>query len=240
MGAGIHPRLKYPVGQRLAVGAMGIAYGSAASYGQPTISGCSTSGKRLTVAFDKALLKGKSLAVQDYGGVAARSAFSVLVNASVPCAEVGAACPAWVGGGAPLDGRCADPRHRGGACRGATHDGRCYSIPALTTCVRRDFAQLSAASFTGGSMSSRWVPVNIALDSGTTVSVDLSPLNGAAPVAIRYAWGESGNPVGKDVACCSYGSSNEEECLPASCPIMALDNTAVYGGLPANPFIALI
>lgn len=48
-----------------------------------------------------------------------------------------------------------------------------------------------------------WVPVNIAQGSSkSSIDVDLTPLAGHKPVAIRYAWGSTGAPNGDDVVCC--------------------------------------
>ena len=45
----IHPRIKKPVGERLAAAAMGVVYGSSGAYAGPTISGCSVAAGSITV-----------------------------------------------------------------------------------------------------------------------------------------------------------------------------------------------
>ena len=89
--------------------------------------------------------------------------------------------------------------------------------------------------------SGSWVAVNFDLTPPSSISVDLTPLGGATPQAIKYAWGQTGgtpNDQG-DVWCCAPGN-NPGLCLPSQCPIYAKMATAPFGGLSANPFLALI
>lgn len=84
MGPGIHPRLKRPVGLRLALGAMATSYGAEGPVTGPTISGCTLSGRKMTVTFNATLLKTAKLAVQEYDHTDPdRSALSLFVNDSV-------------------------------------------------------------------------------------------------------------------------------------------------------------
>ncbi len=81
MGPGIHPRLKKPVGQRLAAGALALAYGFAGPVTGPTISGCSVAGAALTISFNAMLLAGAPLAVAaSANSNATMSALSVLIG----------------------------------------------------------------------------------------------------------------------------------------------------------------
>lgn len=183
MGAGIHPRLKYPVGQRLAVGAMAIAYGARGHYGVPTIAGCAVdpSGGEddgvttLTVRFNETRMRGAKLAVN----------------------------------------------------------------------VDLEDATLSSmhVEYATGNGATSWAAVNISLSAADPLAVRLNllPLGGATPLAVRYAWGDADAPEGgSDVLCCAEKLEDGVECSPAACPIMAVDKAAVYGGLPANPFLAKI
>ena len=64
---------------------------------------------------------------------------------------------------------------------------------------------------------------------GASITVDLTPLKGVAPTAVRYAW--------SIVNCCDLNDPEiyvSKPCGPASCPIMSSSN------LPANPFLAKI
>merc|ERR1712070_1079484 len=47
-----------------------------------------------------------------------------------------------------------------------------------------------------GFLDGDWTPLNFTLASSTSISVDLTPLEGKAPTAVRYAWGI--------VNCCDY------------------------------------
>ena len=52
----IHPRDKKPVGERLAASAAVIAYGHKGHSNGPTISGCTMSGDKITISFNKTML----------------------------------------------------------------------------------------------------------------------------------------------------------------------------------------
>jgi len=80
MGAGIHPRLKKPVGQRLAIGALQVAYGVGGGSVGGVIRGCGLSSGVLTLSFD---MRGRKLALRAYTKSNPRlSATVVLVNSS--------------------------------------------------------------------------------------------------------------------------------------------------------------
>ena len=64
---------------------------------------------------------------------------------------------------------------------------------------------------------------------GTGITVDLKPLNGTAPTAVKYAWGI--------VQCCDHADPTlyvTHGCI-ADCPIYSKN-----AALPANPFKAKI
>jgi hypothetical protein len=184
----VHPRLKKPIGQRLAAFAINSVYGGTHAVTGPTIAGCTlaagpagTNTSTLMVAFNTALLRDSKLVVQSYDLTKPnQSAFLALANIS-------------------------------------------------TT-------------------AEAWVPLNIKLNAaGTGITIDLAPLNGATPLAIRYAWGGVNAPDGgDDVKCCIKDVANPSDsskpyiCNPAQCPILAAVPNAPFGGLPANPFLAKI
>ena len=87
MGPGIHPRLKKPVGQRLALGAMQTAYGKGGGVYAGVIAGCTSTGTaaaaagggKLTLSFD--VSAGRKLSVGPYNrSNPSLSATAVLVN----------------------------------------------------------------------------------------------------------------------------------------------------------------
>eukprot|EP00463_Aulacantha_scolymantha_P000328 TRINITY_DN1198_c0_g1_i1.p1 TRINITY_DN1198_c0_g1~~TRINITY_DN1198_c0_g1_i1.p1 ORF type:complete len:248 (-),score=11.19 TRINITY_DN1198_c0_g1_i1:243-986(-) len=80
----------------------------------------------------------------------------------------------------------------------------------------------------GVHLDSGWITLNFTLASSTSIKVDLAPLKGIVPTAVRYAWGV--------VNCCDSSDPNlyvTHGCI-ATCPIMS------SSGLPANPFQAKI
>ena len=95
------------------------------------------------------------------------------------------------------------------------------------------------SAFSVAAPNGTWYAANISLSSHSTIDVDVSFLRADRPHFIRYAWGETGgNAVGGDVDCCNQGIRGE--CIPGRCPIVALTNGAIFGSLPANPFLAKI
>jgi hypothetical protein len=177
MGPGIHPRLKKPIGQRLAAAALVAVYGWAGPVTGPTLAGCTYAAgatPTLVLQFDTSLLAGAALVVAPYDtAFPNRSGVSVLVGSD----------------GTPASGH--------------------------------------------------WLPLNIALGGAARVSVDLTPLGGAPPQAVKYAWGATGGvPNDQDVVCCPPSGSGI--CEPGLCPLLAAVGTAPLGGLPANPFLALL
>jgi len=209
----LHPRLKHPVGHRLAIGAMATAYESLNDYAQATISGCQLAEKSLIIAFNKTDLRGAKLSVSAYNrATPIRSALSVFVNSTGRYLT----CPSWLGIGLYVrDGFCPN-----------TLKNNLYDIPAIEQ-----------------SAEGKWIPINIELGaSGTEVVADLTPLDGQLPLAVRYAWGDNKKgslPNEADILCCDK-LDDADECEPAGCPIMTVDQRVVFGGLPANPFIAMI
>jgi hypothetical protein len=75
---------------------------------------------------------------------------------------------------------------------------------------------------------SGWTMLSFEMASDSSITVDLSPLKGKTPTAVRYAWGT--------VDCCDMTDPDlyvTHGCI-AECPIMSTSQ------LPANPFIAKI
>lgn len=233
MGPTLHPRLKAPVGRRLAAGAMAIIYNSSEHYGQPAVGGCrlgggagggegvgAGDGARLVLKFSSPRLRGSRLDVRPYNASdPQRSGLSVLIAAS------------------GRDGP-ARPRREPDAVAYAARHGESYGAALAAGRVVPPLVDPTGV----------WVPVHIALgsdgsDGAPTVIADLAPLAGATPLAVRYAWGGQDGPATGDVLCCdpaAVAPGSVSECAPAGCPIMTADSSAAFGGLPANPFLAKI
>jgi len=200
---GIHPRSKKPVGDRLGQAAYNLFYGGKGAYTGPTISGCSLSnGKTLTIAFNTSLLAGDKVVLQKYGK-GTPNKFGMV-------------------GGSYLDVQteatdfCLEPGHNlNGALVCPTWAGG-SGLPVNTTSTHLDGDWITGLDISLGA-------------DGTSLEVDLSPLNGTLPTAVRYAW--------SIVNCCDLNDPAmyvTKPCGPASCPVMSSSN------LPANPFLAKI
>ena len=212
-------------------------FGGTAAYTGPTLAGCaldatqSTSGSNtLTINFDTTLLRGDTVVVQDFGlpnftpyyhGHGnpmwnGGSQLYVQTKASSFCLEVQPLdpsnasspvyCPTWAGGVGKSDTRPASV-------------GRFPTFGGSGMTPDSDPNQFNQG----------WI--NLPLAKGSTsssVTVDLSPLKGAVPTAVKYAWGI--------LNCCDITDPTtftSKDCI-ANCPVMGST------GLPANPFIAKI
>jgi hypothetical protein len=209
---GIHPRSKKPVGERLARGAYNTVYGGTASITGPTLASCAVSGSSLAINFDASLLRGDTIVVQPahpsvptryvtYGG----TLLWALTNATNYCIESQCVLNA-------TSGKCA-------------MNGRALVGDICPTWAGGD----GVTVLPSGTFNTQWVELNFTVaPSGTGIVADLSPLNGTAPVGIRYAW--------DSLFCCDLTDPTlyvSHDCI-AECPIMS------SAKLPANPFHAKI
>jgi hypothetical protein len=207
---GIHPRSKKPVGDRLGRAMYNTVYGGSGAFTGPTLSRCSLAGdgSTLSVEFNASLLRGDLLALQDIQRAGGSQLF-VQTNASLFCMEPQCVINA-------TSGRCANLNPANPRAGVAMY---CPSWAGGD----------NATVFPEGALDSGWLQLNYtAAASGTAVVVDLAPLKGAAPTAVRYAWGV--------VDCCDHSDPTlyvSHGCI-AQCPIMS------SSGLPANPFQARI
>ena len=229
---GIHPRSKIYVGKRLAKAAFNsiASYGGKAAFTGPTLAGCTLSSKSLTIEFDTAMLRGDKVLLQKYSTPnftpyyhghgnpgwhsgsqlyvqTVASSFcleSVPVNKSDPDSEI--YCPTWAGG-----------------------DGSTTLKPALNGRFPTFGGSGMEPTSNASEFNMGWVNLPIAAGpSPSSVTVDLSPLGGKIPTAVKYAWGI--------IDCCDLldpTTFTSKPCI-ANCPIMG------SSGLPANPFIAQI
>ncbi|KAL1522247.1 hypothetical protein AB1Y20_017244 [Prymnesium parvum] len=244
--AGLHSRLKKPVGQRLATLAFRSVYGGEplGALAGPTISGCAVRGERLVLAFNRSLLRGEKVRVHAYHRAAGeeRSMLEVLPAHAPFCHQPMVRCANRSGlqeffyrsasechfkrrewfCPAALDGRHEAKRLAGGGVTDFVpiFEQEWYMPPALPS---EDFWER------------HWVRVNLSQTSAYQVSADLTPLRGAPVAYVRYAWGVQlgGTP---ERLCCNDNDPAVGRSKPCDdpCPI------ASTGGLPANPFLARV
>ena len=228
----IHPRIKLPVGRRLALAAHGLVYGGAHAIGGPQISGCEVIHDRITVKFNTTLLTSKGrVGVKAYDAVTTNSAMRVLVDSSLWCKhtllspKVGPRFGSQycTDEGAPSYGIC------GGSMQCGVEEDDALSF-AADDAMRELGDHVDASSTSPPTPApATWVLVDIVSKSASSITLDLSNLHGATPLALRYAWGNTRD------ACCRVNLNATERCVPASCPIWD-----EMSGLPANPFLAQI
>lgn len=82
----IHPRDKKPVGDRLAMAAVSVAYGKGTAFTGPTLSGCHVANGKIIVEFNRSLLGSDHLLVKDYKALAS-SRLEILTNKSLFCLQ---------------------------------------------------------------------------------------------------------------------------------------------------------
>jgi len=177
-------------------------------------------GKRLAQAAHAAIYGGASAPSGPVftGCSVAGSVLTLRFNSSAPAAWSPAAAVAnettalYVLAGAALPADAADNHHGG--------DWRAYEGP---------FANGNEANVKG------WVAMNAQLAGDGALAVDLSALGGAAPTAVRYAWGTGGWGAPFLTRMCTGPTvdCSLQPCEVDSCPFSA-------GGLPAAPFLAAI
>lgn len=212
---GIHPRSKRPVGERLGVAAYNTIYGGSGAFTGPTLSSCAVAGTSLTIQFNSTLLRGDTLALQSLQRAGGSQLF-VQTNASLFCLEPQCVLNASSAGGASCAYiNPANPR-----------TGYAYYCPTWAGGEGENGLVVPK-----GVLDSGWVSLNFtaaATGGDSAITVDLTPLAGVAPTAVRYAWGM--------VDCCDHTDPDlyvKYGCI-AQCPIMS------SSGLPGNPFSAKI
>lgn len=211
---GIHPRSKKWVGDRLGIAAFNLVYGGNDAITGPTLQGCSIQQDNpnvLEVRFNASLLRGEELVVlpfppntttpDRYKRPSGGSQLWVQTNASLFCME-------------PTLCDNSDSRHPKYCCDSWAGG-----------------SQITPQKVDRGVLDQGWIRLNYsaAIHTKHAIHVDLSPLHGAKPTAIRYAWGI--------INCCDLKDPNlyvTHGCI-ANCPIQSSKNQ-----LPANPFMAKI
>jgi hypothetical protein len=218
---GIHPRSKIQVGDRLATAYYNSLAGGKDAFTGPTLSGCSiakandgaaAAADTLHISFNTSLLAGDSLKINSWGqpytppvrhaSSEGGSYLYVQTNASQFCME-------------PI---------------GVVNKTSGSNIPGMETCPTWAGGDGKPVVSADAGLDRGWTLLNFTADaSGTGVVVDLSPLNGSVPTAVRYAW--------DIVQCCDHADPTlyvTHGCI-ANCPIYS-----ARAALPANPFKAKI
>jgi len=219
-GGFLHPRTKDVPGARLAQAIFAAQYAAPDSpvlATGPVIAGCTVSGGSLTLTFDAALLKGERVTVSK---PPLADPLSLELENTALYILVNASLP-------DFDGH--------NPCNYATNEcnpsGYRYKGP---------FSTGNELGVEG------WVAVMpTAGPAANEVTVDLAPLKGQLPTAVRYglgagsgAWlpGQTQGP-GCQRVCCGLGQDcSLKPCPAGSCPIKA----SGVGELPATPFRAAI
>jgi len=218
----LHPRTKGVSSDRLAQAAYASVYNTSTSLLStgPIFSGCLISGQTLTITFDEASLKNERVLVLKPEGAEPLSlqlentALYILTNPS------GLPPAALAGHNFKSDSAQYHGPYSIGLFQGNKVPGNEFGVKG-------------------------WVAVMpVAGPSPNQVSVDLSPLDGASPTAIRYNLGSGGNgdflnrtngQAGR-LCCGPFVDVSKEPCFIGSCPIKASGRL----NLPALPFLAQI
>lgn len=274
MGA-IHPRLKRPVGRRLAAALVALRGASSGARTGPTLSGCAVHARALRLSFNASLLGDEDVMLRPFdanmsqwytkktahGGKLKHKTDSAGLmvctkrgTSATPHPELNAttcACMEWdvltpsqddtdgslvrycaVGPGWKPP-RAAIARERMKRSGLGPHWRRKLGLggadannPFATQWTALAMTRPESATTTEG------------LGPRGVVAVDLAPLQGQTPLAVRLAWPLFGQAVGKaDDACCTSQAwlDGLEPCVPGNCPLYTSRSEQ-----PANPFFANI
>jgi hypothetical protein len=223
----LHPRLKEPVGRRLAASLVSLHYGGNGTITGPTLSGCTydKGQNMLTLRFNKTLLKGDAVAI---------------TRTQTPIPPF-----------APVDPKTKHPPKptRPGpvvdsslmhVCTGDAMDCDClawlyqpHPQPGNWTCEMpgSNAGQPRATQKTRGDIWTE-VPIRLLADQAS-IAVDTSGLNVSTGGvhAVKFGWSFS------DGTCCVDLLANTDlaPCIPGSCGVMTRDSL-----MPLNPFFATI
>lgn len=223
----LHPRLKEPVGRRLAAGLVALHYNGNGTVTGPTIAGCKYEPDQhiITVKFNKTLLKGDSVAI---------TRTQAPIPPLPPPDPENKHSPKPTRPGPVLDSSLTH------VCTGDANDCACLSWlyhphpqPGNWTCEM----PLGNAGQPRPMQPTRrdiWTEVAIKLLSDeTSIAVDTQGLNisTGGVHAIKFGWSEN------DGTCCIDLLENTRlaPCIPGSCGLMTRNSL-----LPANPFFAAI
>ena len=198
----LHPRTKGFISDRIAQGAFAFVYEPAGELldSGPVLSGCTMSadGKSLTLSFDASRLKGERIVVGKPDGAAP---MSLALENTATYVLVNNTLPQ-----SAFEGRVVNPYH-GPYETGTDSQNGGRIVPGNEFGVSPWVAVLPAAGAAANS-----------------VTIDLAPLGGQTPTAIRYALGSGcdgdflGGGQGR-VCCGPSVETSKQPCPPGSCPI---------------------
>ena len=227
----IHPRIKHPVGQRLARAYKSLILGGATSHTGPTIAGCTASTGAMELRFNTTLLKGDTVMLQgfnltgwsDSNGLLLCDGGHPLANASI------CACSGWT----PLfcNATTTPPCNREDNTYWYCEEG-----PGVKPLHTPEMQGVTAEKTRLGWRPSPnpygmvWTPAAMKVASAGSVSVDTSALKGSV-LAVRYGWNFNFD------TCCPDARFQEGflPCTPGACPLVTTQSE-----LPGNPFFATI
>ena len=218
LNAPIHPRLKWPVGRRLATAYKNLMLGGTDTYTGPTLAGCTldTAAETVAIRYNTTLLRNDKIMLQPFNGTGVTDSQSMMVcTGAYPGANASScACSQW------------------GNVNGTPH---CDVGPS--DLYRPSAEELAKGDTTGpirGSFkpNEMWQSAPLRLTGTNTVEIDLKAVNTTGGVfAVKYAWMDTLD------FCCADARFQEGylACTPGACPIMT-DKT----NLPGNQFFATL
>ena len=231
----LHPRMKKPLGKRLAQGLHATAYNGAMPVSGPVIAGCQVSAdaRSLVLEFNGTLLKGDGVVFNTSNTVAKEdTALYVLVNDT-------AFGPEWI---AAVTSNHEQPACRGGSCPDQMH-GR-YLGPYSDGNEMGLSGWIAVAAKHGAPSSANRASNQLVIDLSSVPA-------GKSISAIRYASGSGGynsttgeylvRKLGSSRLCCGPTVDPAfEPCGPERCPIMSIGQAGKSLPLPATPYFARI
>ena len=266
---GIHPRLKRPVGRRLAAAVVNlvpdyreIKQGNATAGTGPTLSGCTRGSSSLVLHFNKSLLGSEQLLLRPFDADMRNWAWRY-DSSHTRLNKTDSA-------GLMVCTASADPEVPGNAttCACSTWEMLSLNGTQVRYCGQgpgwKPSPEMIAAGKPGkdqnNPFASQWMALPLHEVDGqqeesatASVSVDLAPLRGREPLAVRLAWPMFATRVGSaDDMCCVHAATQSDTshapgnaaggpvggiapCVPGNCPLYSS-----VSELPANPFFAAI
>ena len=258
----IHPRLKRPVGRRLAVALLALNGESKGAQQGPTLASCAVAGTTLTLSFNETLLGNEKLMLRPYEANMSEwmTSTSSSGNTLYKTDSVGLMVCTVNGTWPPPS-----PDANNGRFIGSQFDPVDELNASTCGCLEWDILDRNKSNGgmfrfcavgpgwkptaytgkTGGKDPSnpfavQWTAVPLVQGAGATVTADLRKLNGQTPLAVRIGWPLFSQAVSKakaDDGCCTSQEylDGKEPCIPGNCPLYTSESELVV-----NPFFATI